>query len=667
MFFRTSKQNHSASSLFQSLPVLTIALLIFSMFYFSNAQSTKWVGTWSCAPYAAGDHTPPSPYLANNTLRQIVRVSIGSDTLRVKFSNGTSSTPVTMNSVNIAASTEVGGSAIDISTMKQLKFNGDTSVTMTAYSTVTSDPLAFPLTPGMHLAITIYYGQINTASDMTFHYGSRTDSYILAGNQTASASFDGATTVERWYTINTIDVLAPDTSAAVAVLGNSITDGYGLHGGLKNKWTDIFSQRLLDNPATSHVGVLNLGIGATWFTTSGVSRFQQDILDQSGVRWAIIFYGVNDIGGNASADAIISAYENVIAHAHAQNIRVYGATITPFNGHSYYSASREAVRAEVNEWIRTPGNVDKFIDFDKAIRNPADTTRLHEAYSNDWLHPNVDGYALLGESVDLNLFLGGDTLYEQPDTSGFETHYFEPECAIIGDDWDIIDDIQSSNGYYVTVKTGTESLNEAPSDEQGLISIPFAVDTSDNFSLYARINCPSYDDDSFWIKMDDEDFVMHNGLVTSGWGWVELGNYALSEGEHTLTIGYREDGAKLDKICISNLGITPLGMGEEAENLCDPTNVFNFIEIPEDYSLEQNYPNPFNPTTHIRYSIANRTKVTLKIFDVLGREIQNLVNEVKSPGQYTVTFNGQKVSSGIYFYSLHAGSFLETKKLILLK
>ncbi|MBN1926584.1 MAG: SGNH/GDSL hydrolase family protein [Prolixibacteraceae bacterium] len=368
----------------------------------------KWVGTWSCAPYAASNNTPPSPYLANNTLRQIVRVSIGGDTLRVKFSNITCPTPVTMNSVNIALSKESGGSAIDATTLKYLKFNGDESVTMDAHSEVISDPLAFPLTPGMYLAITIYYGECETSADMTFHYGSRTDSYILTGNQSESETFSGATAVERWYNLNTIEVLTTVSSSAVAVLGNSITDGYGLHGGPKNKWTDFFSQRLLENPATSNVGVLNLGIGATLLTTSGVSRFQQDILNQNGLRWIIVFYGVNDINAGVSASKIISACKGLIDQAHAANVLIYGATITPFKGHYYFSTSHEAVRQEVNEWIRTPGNFDKCIDFDKIIRDPSDSLKLPEAYSNDWLHPNADGYKLLGESVDLNLFLDGD-------------------------------------------------------------------------------------------------------------------------------------------------------------------------------------------------------------------------------------------------------------------
>jgi lysophospholipase L1-like esterase len=394
--------------------LLLLLLSSWSLFGQPNSDSTKkWVGTWSCAPYAVGSaNTPPPPYLANNTLRQIVRVSIGGDTLRVKFSNNTCATAVTMNSVNIAVSTDGTGSAIDISTMKQLKFCGNTSVNINAKSLVVSDPIAFTLTPSMRVAITIYYGQAASSADMTGHVGSRTTSYILSGDQTSSASFSGATTVTHWYTINTIEVLSPSTAACVAVLGNSITDGYGLSGGLQNRWPDMFSEALLKNIATAQVGVLNLGIGATNVAgtgaTTGASRYQQDILNQSGVRWVIIFYGINDINAGASAATITNAYAKFIIDGHSKNIKVYGATITPVNGHSYYTAAHEEVRCAVNKWIRTAGNFDGFIDFDKTIRNPTDTTRLQAAYSNDWLHPNAAGYKLLGESINLNLFIWAD-------------------------------------------------------------------------------------------------------------------------------------------------------------------------------------------------------------------------------------------------------------------
>ena len=387
---------------------IAIAVL-FILFFAENvySQSGKWVGSWSCAPYAAGaTNVPPPPYLENNTLRQVVRVSIGGDSLRVKFSNKTSSTPVTIKAVNIARS--MGGSLVDASTLTPLKFNGNRLVTMDAFSSVTSDPVAFDLMPSMHVAITIYYGQAASNADMTSHVASRTDSYILEGDHAASADFEGSVVTAHWFHINTIDVLAPDTAASVGIIGNSITDGYGLSGGLQNRWPDIFSQALLDDPRTNKIGVLNLGIGATHLTgpspTAGINRFQDDILSQSGIRWAIIFYGTNDIGAGVPASTIIEAYEKLIADAHARNIKVYGATITPFKGHSYYSEANEKVRSTVNEWIRTPGNFDGCIDFDKAIRDPDDPERMIAQYSNDGLHPNVEGYALLGKSVPLDLF-----------------------------------------------------------------------------------------------------------------------------------------------------------------------------------------------------------------------------------------------------------------------
>jgi len=630
-------------------PGLSLMFIVGSWFLFDPPESmaaSKWVGTWACAPYAAGTNTPPAPYLENNTLRQIVRCSIGGDTLRVKFSNITAATPVTLNSVSIAVQAQTGGSAIDLATLKQLQFNGSASVTMAAYAEVISDPVAFPLTPGMNLTISIHYGQCKTASDMTHHYGSRTDSYLLAGDQTQAATFGGAVVIERWYTIATIDVLMPDSAAAVAVLGNSITDGYGLHGGPNNKWTDKFSERLLANPATAQVGVLNLGIGATLLTTSGVGRFQHDILDQSGLRWIIVFYGVNDINAGLSANDIINACKNLIAQAHAHSVRIYGATITPFKGHSYYSTAHEAVRKEVNQWISTPGNFDRWIDFDKALRDPADAEKLQAAYSNDWLHPNAEGYKLLGASVDLNLFVGGDTTFAQAD---YETHFFEPECAIVGGNWEIQTDALASHGQYVMVKTGTQSLNEAPAGAESVIAVPFSIDTVGNYTMYARLNCPTYNDDSYWVKMDDGQFQMYNGLVTSGWEWKKFNTYALITGDHTLTVAYREDGAKLDKICISNADSAPTGMGEDAENLCDPTGFRHSIAKPEGYALEQNYPNPFNPTTTIRFTLPHAEKVTMSIFNNRGQLISNLHAGRLNEGSHQFVWNACDLSSGIYF------------------
>jgi lysophospholipase L1-like esterase len=360
---------------------------------------------------------PPSPGLTNNSLRQVVRISIGGDTLRARFSNEFSTSAVTMKSVQIALST--GAGTINVSTNKELKFNGSAEVTMNAGSAVTSDPIAFTLTPRMDVAITIYFGQ--TSATVTGHPGSRTTSYIVAGNTTTTTDFTGAVTTDHWYNINAIDVLAPSTAACVAILGNSITDGRGSTTNLQNRWPDVFSESLLKDSSTQQVGVLNLGIGGNSVLSgglgpTGVTRYDRDILNQSGVRWAIVFEGVNDIGGVGSATSatttannLIAAYKQMIVKAHAKNITIYGGTIMPFKGNAYYNQYSEACRNTVNQWIRTRGNYDGCIDFDRVMRDPQDSTRLVSTYQNDGLHPDAAGYKTMGESIDLNLFTGPDT------------------------------------------------------------------------------------------------------------------------------------------------------------------------------------------------------------------------------------------------------------------
>ncbi len=387
---------------------LPLALLCTTSFGGALASDSlrKWVGTWSAAPYLVeAANMPPSPGLTNNTLRQVVRVSIGGDTLRLKLTNINNAQNVVLKAVNVAVSQ--GGSKIDPATLTPLRFGGSASATMNAGSSVTSDPFAFKLDPSMRVAITILYGA--TSSNMTGHVGSRTNSYIVSGDKVSATELTGSVTTPHWYSINTLDVLAPKSASCVGIIGNSITDGYGLTPDLQNRWTDIFSQALLANPSTAQVGVLNMGIGATTVLgsgqTAGVVRFQRDILEQSGLGYVIIFHGVNDIGAsNASATSLIAGLKQMVTAARAKGVKVYGGTILPFNGNSYYSVAHEAVRREVNAWIRTSGTYDAVIDFDKTMRDPADTTRMKAALKNDWLHPNTEGYKVMGESLDLKLF-----------------------------------------------------------------------------------------------------------------------------------------------------------------------------------------------------------------------------------------------------------------------
>jgi len=396
--------------------------LTFSFFFILvitavSCQHTKqtWVGTWSCAPQLVEPHNmPPEPGLTNSTLRQVVRVSIGGDSVRVRFSNEFSSSPVTIRKANIALS--AGGSKIDASTITMLTFNNNQEVTMEPGMAVTSDPVAFRIKPRTDIAITIFFG--TTSPDVTGHPGSRTTSYLISGDHTSMPELSDAATADRWYIINGIDVKASDKAASIVVIGNSITDGRGSGTNKQNRWPDILAERLIQNPATSNVAVLNQGIGGNCVLRpclgpSALDRFERDVLRQHGVHWLIILEGINDIGqapdsiaAISIADNLITAYKQMTEKAHSSGIKVYGATILPFKGSFYYTNFREAARRKVNEWIRQNNYFDAIIDFDMIMRNPEDTlSLLPETHTGDFLHPNEKGYRIMGESIDLKLFI----------------------------------------------------------------------------------------------------------------------------------------------------------------------------------------------------------------------------------------------------------------------
>jgi len=401
------------------LPVLIGLFLIFTFTSFGQTDTVysinnEWVGTWSTAPQLVEPrNNPPSPGLSHNSLRQIVHVSLGGDSLRVRFSNEFSSNSVTMNAVNIAVSED--SSAIDPGTDQTLQFSGKPEVTIEPGSAIISDPFRFKLKPLSNVTITIYFG--DTSPDVTGHPGSRTTSYILLGDKVAATDFHDAVKAEHWYIIRGIDVLAPKTAAAVAVLGNSITDGRGSGTNEQNRWPDELAHRLQENSDTKEIAVLNEGIGGncvlrTCLGPSAISRFERDVIHQSKVRWLIILEGINDIGQVHTAEAaktiandLIAAYESMIDSAHAKGILVYGATLLPFGGSFYDNPNSEAAWKTVNKWIRNSGRFDAVIDLDEALRDPANPLHLlPDADSGDHLHPSERGHRMMAEAVDLTLF-----------------------------------------------------------------------------------------------------------------------------------------------------------------------------------------------------------------------------------------------------------------------
>ena len=392
---------------------LVFAFTFFIAVVFCRAQDVHWVGTWGNSPQLVEHRNlPPSPGLTSNTLRQVAQVSIGGKRLRLHFSNAFGTSPVTINSVHIAVS--AGRSAIKPDTDRALMFQGKPSVTIPAGESVVSDPFDFNLAPLSDVAVTIDFG--GTSPAVTGHPGSRTTSYLEAGDEVSAPAMPKAARTVHWYILTGIDVEANDSSAAIVMLGDSITDGRGSGTDRNDRWPDDLARRLQADKNLSDIAVLNAGIGGNCVVHGGLgptalSRFNRDVLSQNGVRWLIVFEGVNDIGTSRDSDSatvatnIIAAFEKFIDLAHARHIRVYGATITPFGGSFYDSLAHEAARQTVNHWIRNSGKFDAVIDFDAVMRDPRRPLHLlRTADSGDHLHPNERGYRMMADAINLKLF-----------------------------------------------------------------------------------------------------------------------------------------------------------------------------------------------------------------------------------------------------------------------
>jgi lysophospholipase L1-like esterase len=371
-----------------------------------------WLGTWTSSQQLTEPRNMPPAPLAHSTLRQIIHVSLGGLRIRVVLSNLFGDGPVAIGAARVARS--LGGSAIEPASEHRLTFGGADSVTIAAGKAITSDPLDFQVAPLSNLAVTLRIGDAPSA--LTGHPGSRTTSYIKAGDWVSAPDLADAATTEHWYLLANLDVVAE--GSAVVTLGNSITDGHGAGTNRDDRWPDNLARRLQADPRTAHVAVLNAGIGGNCILKdclgpAALARYARDVLDESGVRWVIVLEGVNDIGGSrspAAADSVatglIAAYRRMITSAHARGLRIYGATILPFGGSFYDGPGHEEARQRVNKWIRTSGAFNAVVDFDAVMRDPSQPARLlPRADSGDHLHPGEEGYRMMADAIDLGLFI----------------------------------------------------------------------------------------------------------------------------------------------------------------------------------------------------------------------------------------------------------------------
>ncbi|WP_235999364.1 SGNH/GDSL hydrolase family protein [Qaidamihabitans albus] len=396
----------------------------------SVTERGHWVNTWVSMPQLTEPHNmPPPPFtqdnlvMADSTLRQTVRVSVGGQRMRLRFSNafGGAALPITAVSVALPARGEAGARAIQPGTSRAVTFNGRSSVVVPTGAQMVSDPLDYPVAPRTNLAVTVYLAEGQASNDITSHPGSRTTSHLLSGSHVEDVDLPGATPTDHWYLLSGIEVRAKRTVAGAVVLGDSLTDGRGSTTNMNDRWPDQLLDRLQSHHRTAGIAVLNQAAGGNRVLNDGLgpnalARLDRDVLAQSGVEWLIVFEGVNDIGtADATeaaqknvADDLIAAYEQIIVRAHAQGIRAYGATLLPFGGNETYDdpdGRREAARQAVNRWIRTSGRFDAVIDFDAVVRDPANSERLLPAADvGDHLHLNPAGYQMLADAVPARLF-----------------------------------------------------------------------------------------------------------------------------------------------------------------------------------------------------------------------------------------------------------------------
>jgi lysophospholipase L1-like esterase len=390
----------------------------------SRQQGDNWVGTWAAVPTATPATSTPT--LDNQTIRQVIHTSVAGSQLRLRLTNEFGTRVLRIGEVHVARRSGSTGTDIVPSTDRAVTFGGTRSPTIPAGSPLLSDPVRLPVAARSDLVVSIY---LPTATQVTtLHAFANTSNVVAAGNVADDAAVTG-TTVTQWFFLSTVSVRADRGTGAVVAFGDSITNGAGTTLDANRRWPDVLANRLRDT------GMLNLGVAgnrllhdpnpppgsdaqnyATFFGESALRRFDRDVGAQPGARYVIVLLGVNDLGHpgtvappseTVTAAEIIAAHQQLITRAHADGLKIFGATILPFKNDTlgFYNEANEAKRQAVNRWIRTSGEYDAVIDFDKATRNPADPLALNPAYdSGDHLHPNDAGNAAMAAAIPLKLF-----------------------------------------------------------------------------------------------------------------------------------------------------------------------------------------------------------------------------------------------------------------------
>lgn len=407
--------------------VRLLALLALCLPPAAAAAPAHWVVSWGASPSPPPSDAAPGRghglAFDNQTLREIVHLSVGGSMVRVRFSNLYGNQSLEIGAARLALRTSA--SAIATASSRPLTFGGAAGISIPPNTFVATDPVELAVPQGSDLAISIFLRHATPAAAL--HPFARQTSYVGPGDLTAAPAIERARAIPSWAFLAGVDVSAPGTVAAVAAFGDSITDGDGSAENANQRWPDHLARRLAR--ANRPLGVLNAGLVGNRllhdapqtqadFGVNGLARFDRDALDQPGVKYVILLEGVNDLGlagtplaplsEAAGIDELIAAMKQLIGRAHDRGVKILGATLTPFNRFTipgYFDAKKEARRQALNRWIRSSHAFDGVIDFDKAVRDPARPDRIRAAFdSGDHLHPGDAGYQAMAEAIDLALF-----------------------------------------------------------------------------------------------------------------------------------------------------------------------------------------------------------------------------------------------------------------------
>lgn len=381
----------------------------------AGAQDHAWTATWTASPQPlfgpeAGLEPGIPSSLADQTVRQILHVSVASPALRIVLSNTYGEAPLIVGEARVARADS--GVAIVAGSDRAVSFGRETRIVIPPGASVTSDPIALEVPALSDLTVSIYIPESTPLG--TFHWSGGQTSYVASGNVTAATSFEPSATLTPRLLVSA--VLSSANTPSVAAFGDSITDGSSVTLNSNQRWPDLLAARL----APQNIGTINAGISGNQLLSDGlgvnaIARFERDVLSQPGVASVIVLLGINDIGGSQSTTpiapaALIAGYRQLIAQAHTHGVRILGATITPFEHayeeSGYYTPEKEQIRTTVNTWIREGGELDGVVDFDLALRDPEHPTSILPAYdSGDHLHPSDAGYRAMADAVDLTTLL----------------------------------------------------------------------------------------------------------------------------------------------------------------------------------------------------------------------------------------------------------------------